>query len=61
MSNAQYMERAARHMLANYRPAPNGLTNANNENDHVVTDLRGNVRYQLPVTIPVFLKTGFNW
>ena len=22
MNNAQYMERAARHMLANYRPAP---------------------------------------
>jgi len=46
---------------ANYRPAPNGLTNANNENDHEVTDLRGNVRYQLPVTTPVFVKAGFHW
>jgi len=46
---------------ANYRPALNGLTNANNENDHEITDLRGNVRYQLPVAMPVFVKTGFNW
>ncbi len=46
---------------ANYRPAPNGLTNANNENDHEVTDLSANVRYLLPVPMPVFVKTGFNW
>lgn len=46
---------------ANYRPAPNGLTNANNENDHEVAELRGNVRYQLPVPMPVFLKTGIDW
>jgi iron complex outermembrane recepter protein len=46
---------------ANYRPAPNGLTNANNENDHEITDLRGNARYLLPLTMPVFVKTGFHW
>lgn len=28
---------------------------------HVVTELRGDVRYALPVKAPVFVKTGFNW
>ena len=46
---------------ANYRSPANGLTNANNDNDHEVTELRGSVRYELPVSIPIFFKTGFNW
>src|SRR5690606_8949575 len=46
---------------ANYRPAPNGLTNANNTQTHVVTQLHGEVRYALPWRAPVFIKTGFDW
>ncbi len=45
----------------NYRPAPNGLTNANNKQSHEVSELRGDVRYALPVSFPVFAKIGFNW
>ena len=43
---------------ANYRPAPNGLTNANADNDRVAAEARANVRYQLPVPVTAFLKGG---
>ncbi|MDO8545388.1 MAG: TonB-dependent receptor [Opitutaceae bacterium] len=46
---------------SNYRPAPNGLANANNENDHEVIELRGSARYALPLTMPVFVKAGLHW
>ncbi len=46
---------------ANYRPAANGLSNANAENDREVRELRGNVRYQLPVRFAAFLKAGAQW
>ncbi|MDO8541357.1 MAG: TonB-dependent receptor [Opitutaceae bacterium] len=45
----------------NYRPAPNGLTNANNKQKHQVSELRGDVRYALPLKMPVFAKVGFHW
>ncbi len=46
---------------ANYRPAPNGLTNSDNKQLQEVTELRGDVRYAVPVSFPVFAKAGFNW
>ena len=47
---------------ANYRPAAaNALTNGNNTQLHEVSELRGDVRYAVPVTFPLALKTGFNW
>ena len=46
---------------ANYRPAPNGLTNANADNDRAVKELHGNARYTLPVAAKVDLKAGFVW
>ncbi len=46
---------------ANYRPAPNGLTNGNNTQLHEVTEVRADVRYALPLSFPVFVKAGFNW
>jgi len=46
---------------ANYRSPANGLTNGNNENDHEVTELRGDFRYALPGRRPIFLKSGFHW
>ena len=46
---------------ANYRPAPNGLTNANNETDQEVTEIGGNARYALPARVPIALKAGLHW
>ena len=46
---------------ANYRPAPNGLSNADNENNHTVKVLKGNARYELRTPTPIFFKTGFQW
>lgn len=47
---------------ANYRPAAaNALANANNTQLHEVTEARGDVRYAVPVTFPLTLKTGFVW
>ena len=47
---------------ANYRPAAaNALSNANNTQLHEVTELRGDIRYAVPVAFPLALKTGFNW
>ena len=47
---------------ANYRPAAaNALTNADNQSDQRVRDLRGNAKYVLPTPIPVTFKTGVQW
>ncbi len=47
---------------ANYRPAPNGLTNANADNDRAVQELHFNARYTLPVSaLKADLKTGAQW
>jgi iron complex outermembrane recepter protein len=46
---------------ANYRPAPNGLTNADNHNDHEIGELRGNARYTMPARLPLTLKAGFQY
>ena len=47
---------------ANYRPSPtNALSNQNNTQLHEVTELRGDVRYTLPLAFPVAFKTGFVW
>ncbi|MDO8543877.1 MAG: TonB-dependent receptor [Opitutaceae bacterium] len=45
----------------NYRPAPNGLTNGNNKQVHEVSELRGDVRYALPLRFPMHAKVGFHW
>jgi len=45
----------------NYRPVANGLTNVNNQNDQLLTQFRFNARYTVPVSIPLFLKTGVSW
>jgi len=46
---------------ANYRPSTNGLTKTSSENPQNVPQVRGNVRYRLPTTVPAWLKTGFAW
>jgi TonB-dependent receptor len=47
---------------ANYRPAPaNALANADAENDREVSELHGNVKYQLPLPGTVHLKAGLQW
>ena len=46
---------------ANYRPIANGLVTRDNDSDEVVRELRANARYALPVTLPIFLKTGLQW
>ena len=45
----------------NYRPAPNGMTNNNNQNDQTLKQARFNLRYQLPFARPIFVKTGAAW
>ena len=45
---------------ANYRPS-GPMTNGNSNNDHVISEARGNVRYRLPWRAPVFAKTGFHY
>ncbi len=42
---------------ASYRP--NSLNFADNHNAHEIREIRGNARYRLPLTAPVFVKTGF--
>ena len=42
---------------ASYRP--NSLNFADTHNDHEIREVRGNARYRLPVSKPVFVKTGF--
>ena len=46
---------------ANYRPAPNGLTNNDTDSDHDVDELAANARYTLPGSIPAYVKTGLLW
>ena len=46
---------------ANYRPAPNGLQNANNKQIHEVKEGRVDLRYDLPIQAPVFAKAGLHW
>ena len=45
----------------NYRPVANGLTNTNNQSDQQLKQGRLNVRYQLPVAMPLWFKTGVAW
>ncbi|MGH7958060.1 MAG: carboxypeptidase regulatory-like domain-containing protein, partial [Opitutaceae bacterium] len=40
----------------NYRPAPTGLSNTNRQTDQQLKQVRFNVRYQLPIPVPTFLK-----
>ena len=44
---------------ANYRPNGN-LSNGDNNNDHEITELRGNARYTFATAFPLSLKTGFH-
>lgn len=45
----------------NYRPVANGLTNTNNQSDQLVKQARLNLRYQLPISMPLWFKTGIAW
>jgi TonB-dependent receptor len=45
----------------NYRPIANGLTNTNNQQDQSLKQARLNLRYQLPVSIPLWFKAGGAW
>lgn len=44
-----------------YRPMPNGLSNQNDKQIHEVTEGRVDLRYALPITAPIFAKTGLHW
>jgi iron complex outermembrane receptor protein len=44
---------------ASYRP--NSLNFADSTNRHEVREVRGNARYRLPTTSPLFVKTGFRY
>ena len=46
---------------ANYRPIANGLATRDNDVDEIVKELRANARYQLPTTLPLFVKAGVQW
>jgi iron complex outermembrane recepter protein len=46
---------------ANYRPAPNGLSNDNNKQVHEVTEGRADVKYTLPTRAPISAKAGVHW
>ena len=46
---------------ANYRPAPNGLTNDNNKQIHEVKEGRADLRYNLPTATPISAKAGLHW
>jgi iron complex outermembrane recepter protein len=46
---------------ANYRPIANGLSNQNDKQIHEVTEARADLRYTLPLRIPVTAKTGVHW
>ncbi len=45
----------------NYRPAANGLTNVNNQNDQTLSQFRFNARYTVPSSFPLYLKAGVSW
>lgn len=40
---------------------PGVLSNRNNARDVEVSDLRANASYELPTSVPIKLKTGFQW
>ncbi len=44
---------------ANYRPNGN-MSNGDNNNDHEITELRGNARYTFSTPMPLSLKAGFH-
>ena len=44
---------------ANYRPNGN-MSNGDNNNDHEITELRGNARYTFATAFPLSFKTGFH-
>ncbi len=44
----------------NYRPTGN-LGNSNTQNDQRLTQFRFNARYQVPLPMPTFLKTGYSY
>lgn len=44
---------------ANYRPTGT-MSNGDNNNDHEITELRGNGRYTFDTAVPLSLKTGFH-
>ena len=46
---------------ANYRPIANGLTNGNDKQIHEVNEGRLDVRYNLPISAPIFAKVGVHW
>lgn len=46
---------------ANYRPAPNGLSNDNNTQTHEVKEGTANFRYTLPTRAPIHAKVGAHW
>jgi len=46
---------------ANYRPTANGLTNGNNKEIHEVDEGRLDVRFNLPISAPIFAKAGVHW
>jgi TonB-dependent receptor len=46
---------------ANYRPTANGLSNQNDKQIHEVAESRFDVRYNLPITAPIFVKAGVHW
>jgi len=45
----------------NYRPAPNGLTNQNNQSKNDVKEAQANARFKLPTPSTIYFKSGFQW
>ncbi len=45
----------------NYRPTTSGLTNNNTQNDQLLTQFRFNARYNVPISVPLFVKAGVSW
>jgi iron complex outermembrane receptor protein len=43
----------------NYRPV--NVSNRNESNNLDIKEAWGNMKYQFPIDVPTFLKTGFNW
>lgn len=46
---------------ANYRPIANGLVKTSSEQPQEVPQARANVRYKLPISVPMSLKAGLAW
>lgn len=45
----------------NYRPTANGLNNRDNGMIQVIRQFQANLRYDLPILAPVFVKGGASW